>query len=81
MGNYEWKSICEKPTKIGTVALRIQTTYGEQIAHQVVIGHALADKFAFQDDQFAGIESIAVTHWIELPEIPGLDRYFREVTK
>jgi hypothetical protein len=64
-------------------ALRIQTEFtrpdGElQIAHEVLIGHALEDKFSFSaGHDWHLLDRYFVTHYLELPLIDGLDKYFR----
>lgn len=77
-----WRTTEEKPHTVGCMcALRVETVSGENVAHQVVIGYALDDKFSFASlPEFQGVDSIEVTHWMMLPLIPGLDRYFRELT-
>jgi hypothetical protein len=78
MSKNEWQLVSVKPEKIGMVALRIEVKSGSIIDRKIIVGHALADKFAFGADQLEGADSHSITHWLELPLIPGMDMYFRE---
>ena len=75
-----WSPATEKPSVIGCMlVIRLKTVFNGHENSTIVIGHALTNGFTYPNSGLIGLDSYEVTHWMMLPLIPGLDRYFREL--
>lgn len=87
MSLLEWKPIEVKPEFFGMCALRIQTEFTDadgrmHVAHELLVGQALDSKFAFTPGyDWHCLDKYFITHYLELPLIEGLDKYFRDIAE